>query len=241
MASGSEYILIAKPGWDLREIEKNPTFDNSAIFEYRYGRVVNIYPVNMTTLHMFRPKLPPDYYEEETIEKISLDKPLPEGMFCAGVSPFIQVLYRKAAEMEGAALSDLYRAVVSEFRIAPDNVKTLNMVTLLVRWASSAPSYLITYKENGRTFYKAGRAPTGDPPLVPYKKGLNPIEDQLCQFVERKGMASYGEIKGYIINGLNWLTSEGYLKQCIDELVKNGNLWEFDKGYYKFIKMLEPF
>jgi len=237
----SEYILIAKPGWDLREVGKNPVFKNAAIFEYRYGRLINIYPVTNATLRMFKPKLPPRFYEEETIGKISLDKPLPEGHFASGVSPFIQVLYRKAAEMEGAELSDLYRAVVSEFRIAPDTPETFEMVRLLVGWASAAPSYLVTFKEGGRTFYRAGKAPAGDPPLVPYTKGINPIEDQITQFVERKGMASYGEVKHYIIDGLGWLTSEGYLKDTIDKLVKNGNLKEFERGYYKFIKALEPF
>ena len=237
----SEFILRPKAGYDIREIEKNPQFENSFITEYEYGRIRNIYPTNPTTLYMFNPKMPPSYYADEMVGRINLAKPMPEDYFASGVSPFLQIIYRKAVETDGAAVSDFYRAIVDEFRIASDGKETLKMVTELVKWASSSIGYLAKFKEKGKTFYRAGKPMRVVPPLIPFRRGVNPIEEQVTLFVERKGVASYGDIKGFIIGGLGWLTNEGYLKDCIDKLVKNGNLQEFGDGYYKFIKTIEPF
>jgi len=237
----SEFVLVPRPGWDIREVARYPRFENAYIFEYRYGRLENIYPVNSQTLGIFKPRLPPEYYREEKVGKISLDKPLPDGYFATGVSPFVQVLYRKAVEMNGAGLSDLYKAVVSEYMIAPENKDTFEMVRHLVDWMAGAPSYLVRFVDRGRVFYRAGKPISGDPPLIPYEKGKNPIEDQVVKFVERRGITSYGDIKNFIIDRLGWLTSEAYLKDTLAKLTKNRNLVEVEKDYYSFLRHLDSF
>jgi len=239
----SEYILREKPGYDIREVGRHPTFWNSVIYEYQYGRIVNIYPVTSTTLYLLKPKLPPEYYSEEKIEKISLDKPLPSGYFASGISPFIQIIYRKALETNGATMRELYESIVKEYAIAPDTPETMKMIEQLVKWASSpgGPSYLLRYIDSGITYYRTGKAITGYPPLVEYRRGVDPIKDQICKLIENLGITSYGEIKKYIMDSLGWLSDEKYLVECLNDLVKNKNIEIFEKNYYKFVKRLETF
>lgn len=238
----SEYILKPKPGFDAREVKDNPNVFNSTVWEYRYGRLVNIYPATRVVRNMFNPKLPPEFYREEKVRHISLDKPLPEGNFAAGVSPFIQAIVQTVSRVGVADFADIYRGVVNDFQIARDSVKTQKTLRKLVTWMSKpkGPSYLTHYKEGKRKFYRVGVVPKGDPPLVNYRKGVDPIKDQICQLGEMLGTVSFAQIKEHVIDRLGWLTYDGYLRQCTDELVKNGNFQKFGE-LYRYVERIEGF
>jgi len=186
-----------------------------------------------------KPKFPPEYYEIEMVGKISLDRPLPDGYFATGCSPFIQAIIRKTNELGTADFSDLYRAIVREFEIAPDNRETLREIKELVDWMSGEPGILVFHKRGGKTFYKVGAAPSCFPPLIAYRKRVHVIDDQICEVAEKKGVVTYGDIKSYVMDSIKWLTDEGYLTKRIKSLERSGNLTKFE-GHYKFIKRPEP-
>jgi len=241
----SEYVLVPRPGYDLREVVQNPTYENSVIFEYRYGSLVDIHSVTPFTLNTFKPVPPPQYFREEGVEKVKLEKVLPEGYFASGISPFIQAILITVKKIGVTSFSDIYKALVDGFRIAPDTKETQRMLRKLLEWMTGPPSYLTYYREKVRgvyrkTYYREGVSVSLHPPLVQRKLGVDPIDDQICEFGEMKGMFSYADIRAYIMETLKWLSRDDYLVLRLNRLVKRNYLEKIGE-LYRYRRRIDRF
>lgn len=239
-----EAILQPFPEKDPNTVEKHPNPSNSAIFVYRYGRLEKIEPATPENLNIYEPELPPKFYKDETINRKPLiDKPLPEGKFASGASPFIQAVLVKAHEMEERgeypAMGDFYKSVAKEFKIAPEGDETRKMVKGIVGKISEpgGPAYLMRYRGK----YTVGNDPELDTPFHSFRRRVDPIKDKIMEFLESRDMASYEEIKNRIMGRpMRWLSNVDYLDKCLEELHDDGYVDKIDDKY-RFKKRLEPF
>jgi hypothetical protein len=222
----SEYIIRPRPGYALHEAVENPTWENAVIEEHRYGKVEAIYPVTPFTLNAFNPIPPPEYYrmEKERISGITLRKIIPDGYFASGVSPFIQAVVSVVSRAGVAEFPEIYKGVVEGFRILPDTKASQRMLKALVKWMSGRPSFLTVYKEGRRKFYREGVSLKLQPPLVKRQEGVDPIDAAVCDFGEGESLFSYPQVRSYVVERLRWLSSDEYLKDRVDRLVKGGYL-----------------
>lgn len=234
-----EFILRNRPGYDLREAVENPTFENALIFEYEKGYLKAIHPVTPTTLYMYKPVPPPEYYRDERIGKTIIPKYLPDGYFASGASPFVQAIVRV---VEGTALTfpEIYQRLLS-YRIFPDSGSWKKRIKWLVKWMSGKVSYLTYYKEKRKTYFRVGVGLSLRPPVVSYRGGVDPIDDQISSFVEDSGSASYLEIREHIMDRLGWLESPSYLDESLQLLVKNGYLEKVGEDVYRHIRRVDKF
>ncbi|MBA7503758.1 hypothetical protein ES706_02379 [subsurface metagenome] len=99
----TEYQLKPRPGYDALAVHKNPTPENSDIFEFDDdGALREIYPTSPRTLHMLKPVMPPSFYRvERVMKKFSLDRELPEGKLASGISPHIQLIWKTVSDRGG--------------------------------------------------------------------------------------------------------------------------------------------
>lgn len=236
-----EHQLWPRPGYDALAVFKNPTSKNSDIFEFDDDGTLNgTFPVNPRTLHMFTPVMPPAFYRvERVMKKFNLDRELPEGKLASGCAPHIQIAWKTVSDMGAATVEDIFRSLASDWRIVPNDKSGFDLVRGMVDWMgrTGGPAYLIHVKGK----LQVGVPPKCDPPLVELHRGYNPIEWEIYEFARRRGMVSYAELRGYIIEILGWLTDEGYLKYLIKELMKRGNLESLGGEIYRSGRGLEPF
>lgn len=237
-----EFILRPNPGYDIRRVVQNPNSSNASVWEYRHGILKNIYPATRAIFSMYKIKPPPEYYAEERSGHIVLDKPLPDGYFCRGVSPFVQAIVQIVHRSGVADFGQIYRGLTKDFQIMPEGRKTQRILERLLKWMTNprGPSYLVYYKDGRAVYYKIGVPISGEPPLVEYRKGVDPIKDQICKLGEIYGTMSYGQIKDHIVGRLGWLSNESYLIATLDELVKSGNLQKVG-DIYRFVRSVEKF
>ena len=236
----SEYVLKPRPGYSLHEAVENPRWENAVIEEHRHGSVVAIYPVVPFTLSVFRPVPPPEYYREERAGKITLDKVIPDGYFASGVSPFVQAVVSVVSRARVAEFSEIYKGVVEGFRILPDGRASQRVLKDLVKWMSGRVSLLTVYREGRRKFYREGVPLRLRPPLVRRVEGVNPVDAAVCEFGEAEGMFSYSQLREYLMDTLQWLTSDGYLRDRVRRMEKMGYL-ERRGELYLFKRMVEKF
>lgn len=235
-----EFVLRARPGYDIREAVRNPTFENAAIFEYERGYLKNIHPVTPTTLYMFSPVPPPEYYRREKLEGRTLAKLLPDGYFGTGASPFVQAVLKVLSAKGVMTFEEIYRGVVA-LRICPESKNWQTRIRRLVRWMAGRPSLLTYYRERGgRLHYREGVELVLDPPLVPFRPGVDPIDDQISSFVEQSGIASIDEIRSHIMERLRWLESPDYMEESL-RLLERGGYIERTGSLYRHVRRVDRF
>lgn len=236
----SEYVIRPRPGYSVHEAVENPRWENAVVEEHRHGHVVAVYPAVPFVLSSLRPVPPPEYYREEKVGKITLEKVIPDGYFASGVSPFVQAVVSVVSKAGVIEFPELYRGVVDGFRILPDTRASQKMLKALVKWMSGRPSFLTVYKEKGRKFYRAGVSLRLRPPLVKRTEGVNPIDAAVCEFGEAESLFSYPQVRGYLVETLGWLTSDEYLRERVRRLVKEGYL-ERRGELYLFKRTVDKF
>lgn len=237
---GSEYILVPRPGYDIREVVENPTAENSVIFEYRYGHLERIHPTTPFTLNTFNPKPPPEYYRRERIGKIVLKKIIPKGTFASGASPFVQAVASVVENAGVAEFSEIYRGITDGMRIAPPNRETQTMLKRLVDWMAGKPSYLTFYREGGRKYYRQGIPLDLRPPLHDIVPGVNPIDYAVCDYAESAGMFSYPELRDYMVSTIAWVSADDYLSERVKRLAKHGYLEKIGE-LYRYARRIDRF
>jgi len=237
---GSEYVLVPRRGYDISEVVENPTYENSVIYEYRYGYLERIIPTTSFSLYTYNPVPPPEYYRTEKIEKIVLEKIIPQGFFASGVSPFIQAVVSIVTNAGVASFSEIYKGITDGMRIAPDTRSTQKMLKNLVKWMSGKPSYLSFYKEKREKYYRPGVRLTLRPPLHKIEPGVDPIDWAVCDFADRTGLFSYPELRDYIVGTIKWCSTDDYLSLRVKKLLKGGYLEKIGE-LYRFRRKVDRF
>jgi hypothetical protein len=239
-----EFVLRAKPGYDIREAVANPTLENAEICEYEHGRLVAVHPATPSMLSILEPKPPPEYYREEKTAGMLIPKEIPERTYGAGVSPFVQEILRIVSTQRVSRWQDIYEALVSK-RLVSRSGASRRMVKSLVKWMSGRVGYLTILKERGKTYYTLPITPKGEyagphvrPPLIEVKENVDPIAWEVCEFVRSMGSATHAQIVDYIVSQLGWLTDTRYLEKYLKLLVKHGYL-EKVGNTYRFLKPLD--
>lgn len=240
-----EAVLKAYPEKDPSMVKRHPTPLNSAIFVYKYGRLEKIEPATPENLNIYEPTLPPKFFEDEKVNtKDIMFRALPKDRFASGTSPYIQVIIKKAMDMDGvgksASMKDFQKAIINEYEIMKDTDESRRIIRGIVNELErpGGPGYLNKYKDN----YRVGNMIPLGTPFTEFRKKVNPIKDQMVKYLERMDTASYSDIKSRIMDPpLEWLTNSGYIDKCLDELEEGGYVEEIYENTYKFLRRLRPF
>jgi len=234
----TECILVPRPGSDLYAAVDNPRNENAVIFEYDGIRLVGIHPVTPDTLHRYKPKPPPAYYQrEDVMRKYPLTKSIAPGHLAAGLNPFIQLIWISVREVGEATAHDIYRALVREHRVLPETGDSWGAVKELIDEMHS--DGLLIARRGGK--YRTGLVPQGGMYLIPYKPGYNPIEYQIVEFIQNHGATAREEIQEYLFRHLEWLDKPWLLDEWIKLVLKKGSIREIRKDWFEFVRPLEPF
>lgn len=237
----SEFILRAKRPHRIEIAVGNPTFENAEIWEYRGGVLDCIHPVTHDKLNRLRPVPPPEYMQREKVMgEAVLDKPIAPNHFIVGVNPHIQAIYSTVREAGTATYEDIYRSLVKDYRILPDDRWGMEIVKDLID-LMYREGRLVKIKKKGRAYYGPGLAPRGKYHLVEFYPGYDPVAYQIVWYVEVKGMATRAEIHEYIIHRLEFLKNPSELDCYLEMLVKSENLEVKEGGWFVFKKPLEAF
>jgi hypothetical protein len=239
-----EFVLRARPGYDIREAVANPTPESAVICEYEHGRLVSQHPATPAMVSILEPKPPPEYYRKERVAEMVIPKEIPEHTYGAGLSPFVQEILRTVSTQRVSRWQDIYESLVSK-RIVSRTGAGRKMVKALVKWMSGKVGYLTILKERGKTYYTVPITPKGEyagppvrPPLVETRENVDPIASQVCEFVHQMGSATHAQITDYIVSQLGWLTDTRYLEKYLKLLVRHGYLEKIGNTY-RFLKPLD--
>jgi len=249
-----EYVLHPRPGYSLEEAVENPNFDNCVILEIWNGFPTVFYPVTRDTLNRLKPKPPRAYYQyKERIrfgeQTKSLMKGYEDGRLQTEINPFVQLILYAVIRAEdvregivGARIEDIYRFLIEEKRVMPNEPSSYWKIKKIVEYMLKM-GWLVYVR--GR--YAKGITPRGGDPLIEWREGYDPFEDQIMKFVERGGRVSKGEIKDFVLTYLRWTKNPDLVDYYLHRLVKKGNLKEYrgDKKeggrWYTVEAPLQPF
>ena len=223
-----EYIIHEKPPHSLAEAVNNPQIWNSYIDIMDGPDKIHTLPMTERNRSIAVP--PPRYYLLEEIRtpegEIPIEKTVPEFTLAPQMNPFHQIIFTIISGMGNPDSASIYKSIVNEYRVLPDNVISRDIVDQMISTMRSR-AYILRYKEGGDVYYVKGKPLTTDAVyLIPYKRGYDPIAWQLVDFIRSYSEVNIGKINYFMMNegGIRWLTLMDRVDMYLNALEK-GKLW----------------
>ena len=226
--AGWEYIIDPLPGHDMADAVENPQLWNSRI-KIMDGRTLIGY-LPMTERNAYRKDLrpPPQYYILEEMRTpeglIPIEKTVPENTLTPQVNPFHQIIYAIVANVGRAKIETIYKGLVNEYRVLPDNAISHGVMIEIIKLMDSR-AQLLYYVENGIFHYIRGKPlDTDEVHLIDFQRGYDPIAWQILDFIKSYGHVSQEQINNFIIISIGWLRQIDSIGLYLKGLEK-GELW----------------
>jgi len=235
-----EYILTAKTGYTLDEAIEQTSQKNATIVKYESGLRKEYIEWNLLTAHIYSPKPDPRFFKQQHIVTRSGEqvtgKDIPPGMLTAGMNPFYQIIYHIILRGKVTTIEDIVRSMLAEERVFSESDEdAIDIIKAIIETMHDGPYYLLKHAEKWKVGYELPKAYH----LVEYRRGYDPFEYYIMQFIENHGMASVEEIYGYIMEYLQWLKTPTKIDYYINRLVKKGNIIRIQRNFYRFNRPLE--
>lgn len=242
-----EFIKTNRTGHSLDDAIERTNSHNAQIVRYEGGLRKEYIEWNPLTEHMYHPKIDPRYFKKKKLvmragEQIMF-KELPPDMLTAGISPYVQIIYKIVQRGGITSHEDIVRAMLNEERVFSSADKySVDIIEDIIKYMNKGSE-----KEEGGPYYllkHSGRLKVGfELPksyhLVEYKKGYDPIEYHIMQLAKGRGMLSREEIYDYLISHLAWLKTPTKVDMFLERLVKKVNLQRVQRNYFQYVKPLE--
>lgn len=236
----NEYIRTAQPGFSIEEAIEQPTPENAVIVKYESGLRKEYIEWNPLTEHMYSPKPDPRYFKPTKIvmragEQI-LGKEVPPGFLTAGMNPFYQIIFHVIKRGGITSEEDIIRAVLGEERIFSESDEdAIPIIRRVLQKMNEGDYYILRHEGKWKPGFELPRAYH----LVEYRRGYDPFEYHIMQFVEGRDIVSLDEIYRYIIEYLGWLKTPSKVDYYLEKLLRGGNLMKVQQNFFKFRLPLE--
>ena len=236
----TEYIKTARPGFTIDEAIEQSTSESAVIVKYESGLRKEYIEWNLLTEHMYNPKPDPRYLKQTKIvmragEQI-LGKDVPPGFLTAGLNPFYQIIYHIIKRGTITSEEDIIRALVGEERVFSESDEdAILIVKGILKNMNEGKYYVLKHDDQWKPGFELPKAYH----IVEYRRGYDPFEYHIMQFIEGRDLVSTDEIYGYIMEYLSWLKTPSKIDYYIEKLLKKGNIVKIQRNFFRFRHLLE--
>lgn len=235
-----EYIKTNRPGYGLDEAIEQTSPENAVIVKYESGLRVEYIEWNLLTETMYRPKPDPRYFKLEKIVMRAgeqmLGREIPPNMLTANMNPFIQIIYRIVLRGDITSHEDIIRSLVSEERVfSESDPDAVHVIDGILKYMNKEKYYLLLHEGKLKVGFELPKAYH----LVEYKRGYDPFEYHIMDYVEGRSLVSAGEVYAYIMEYLGWLKTSMIVDYYLDRLVEKKNIIRVQRNFYRYNAPLE--
>jgi len=234
------FILTNKPGFDLKNAVENPSFRSSVIHVVdNDGTILEVIPWTPLTDYMYNPSPHPSYQRPHKIKMVTGEMEIPtivpENSVTSDENPFVQLIYR-FSQKQPRSFEDIYRHLVHEKKVLADTKPSLNIIRNLIQEMYEGDTLGGLLIKRGDSFITGIKIKTGFK-IIPLHIGYDPFEYEILKLAEHKGTISRDEIFNLLsMSGkqLRWAYYDTTIEYYIKKLLKQGNLIEFGKDWFRY-------